>query len=187
MILKCQCQNCGVNVEFPSEYLGTSQECPECHKQTLLVELKPPADAQPKQTQIVASKTGSIFLHLIGLANLVALGFICWIGWQILQAQRTPTTWDYAVFTFDGTTTMPDNDAQLCFRWGDLNGLDAANVKYGWARRIFNVDDILSAVGEDGWELSWKDGNDYIVRRPNGNWKHDFFSVQFLKPQDQKQ
>jgi len=49
-LLKCECLNCSVNLEFPAEGVGMQVECPKCHRMTRLfdpAEQANPAFAQP--------------------------------------------------------------------------------------------------------------------------------------------
>ena len=43
--LKCPCNNCDVNIEFPAAGLGQTITCPHCGLETLL--FNPPAAAPP--------------------------------------------------------------------------------------------------------------------------------------------
>jgi hypothetical protein len=51
--LKCSCQKCGGNIEFPSSGLGETVDCPHCGKQTKLVST--PAKSGRKNALVAGS------------------------------------------------------------------------------------------------------------------------------------
>ncbi|MGB7749881.1 MAG: hypothetical protein WBN75_21640 [Verrucomicrobiia bacterium] len=40
-----------------------------------------------------------------------------------------------------------------------------------------NVEQVLNAIGQYGWELAWTDHQNFIVKRPAGIWKDGGFFV----------
>lgn len=80
---KCACQRCGKHIEFPSNGVGVTVDCPHCGKQTVLgVAGNSPAAAKSKKIVWVATGLVAVIVIVIG-----ALGAFLW-----MQKQKSKET-----------------------------------------------------------------------------------------------
>ena len=116
----------------------------------------------------------------------IALLFLIWQGQVKLGTTgKLPTTWDYSEFTFGKSIQIDEISGQWVsaninyYDWQPTS-TNQLNMKKVEGRRVVSVSDVLSTLGRDGWELASSDGNHYVVKRPQGHWRHDHFSVDYL-------
>ena len=192
-IITCPCQHCDGNIEFSSENFqrGMKHDCPHCGMETTLF-IPNRMRAKPDWTDAgnlklkTAGGGGNRLLPILCSLAVLFLAANCTISFLALKrsyAAPKPNTWRYDEFTFD-----PERDKP----WLDINDKD------GWHRHrltvtftatprnleisrleAYTAGHILYYIGRRGWELAWTDGRRYIVRRADGKWDCDSFSITY--------
>ena len=64
------------------------------------------------------------------------------------------------------TTRLPDlnkEDTTTCY----LVTTDSSGQH---EREIYGIEDLLDTVGDEGWDLTWSDGTNFIFKRPADAW-----------------
>lgn len=79
---KCACQRCGKHIEFPSNGVGVTVDCPHCGKQTVL--------GVAKDSPATATKSKMALWAALGLIAVVALGGLGAFLW--IQKQKSKET-----------------------------------------------------------------------------------------------
>ncbi|HZF01029.1 MAG TPA: hypothetical protein VE344_03950 [Methylomirabilota bacterium] len=88
--LKCACQHCGVNIEFPADYTETMRECPKCGKMTALkppppkIRIEAPENyrrpAYPEEKESERIRSMAVGALVISIISLVIGGFFILVG-----------------------------------------------------------------------------------------------------------
>jgi hypothetical protein len=130
-----------------------------------------------KYTRIVST----ISQIIIALAS-AACAVLIYLIWQRPVPQ--PPTWDVSEFEFTGAHHDDDFDKTKTYNAvlilsssHFING--EIQIKQDGEEPAYGADQVLDRLGSDGWELAWSDGQRYIVKRPQGKWRHDFFEVEY--------
>lgn len=83
-----------------------------------------------------------------------------------------PAAWKYLDFQFN----EPDKyHTRLIAYHTDEQTFQSSPVE---TNRVTSAEDIFDRIGSDGWEFVWSDGKSFLVRRPEGKWKHSYFLVE---------
>jgi hypothetical protein len=189
MIAKCECRNCSQPIEFPEEMTGQIIECPNCKLETVL-SIQPPsnptrpkkpepatvspsaAKAEPKTPQkIYISKPPffQIFFQLITASAAVVCAVFIYQATHQPQLETAQASWEYSEFEF------PSSSRGMSITYYEFD--QKLNETKSDPRPVIAADETLSVLGRDGWQLAWTDGDHYLVKRQEGNWKHSSFSV----------
>jgi len=100
---------------------------------------------------------------------------VCLVGIMILIHQSkgpVPVKWQYAEFQWQKPEFDKEyhpnqiKDTVVHFHWPINKDVDAPDLHL-----------LLKAIGSRGWELVCFDGNNYICKRPVGNWPDDEFTI----------
>jgi len=195
---KCLCNHCSQPISFPAEGVGTTIPCPHCGFDTILfippqppkpespknfIPDKPPEPKIQKRTPLISTTALTALLFLNLAATIAAVAFV-YLIWKKQQQPPVPVRWDVKEFTFTGYSHKDDLDdtkvwhAFLTFSDGSYEN-NNFTVKSDPPESAFDADEILDRIGNDGWELAWSDGTRYIVKRPQGNWRREFFDVTY--------
>jgi hypothetical protein len=194
MDAKCNCNHCNQPISFPVEGVGQTIACPHCGIETILFIPPEPPKPKPPKNFIPATKLNDqirkqkfyirspilTFLTFLNLLVALAIGVFIFLIWQKQQQPPVPVRWDVSSFEFSAPFPHDEFSSQkykMMLRFGDLHGLDAASATTTTPEQEISADGILDRIGNDGWELAWTDGKTYIVKRPQGQWYHDYFEV----------
>jgi endogenous inhibitor of DNA gyrase (YacG/DUF329 family) len=87
--LQGECSQCGRQLEFPAEIIGTTVQCPYCGKPTELMLATPPQEKSGSRKAITRAVI-AILVLLLGLAgSLIALKRAQ--NWAATHKQQSPT------------------------------------------------------------------------------------------------
>jgi hypothetical protein len=203
MIAKCPCEHCGVNIEFATEEFlsGSSVTCPKCGQETPLSvshQAKPaPKPAEP----VAATKTETtknltperkpevaksappfkrdlvaLFLQcLTAIAAITCAGLIYQTTHQPPPDSAKPALprWEYDAFKWNDDR-FDDVSHEGKIRVTMIH-ISTDRPSAAGAQAV-DIDSLLTAIGDYGWELVCFDGKHYIVKRPR-DWSDGSFSL----------
>jgi hypothetical protein len=119
---------------------------------------------------------------LIGLLS-ISLATLAMILFLRPAPVADSTRWEYAEFEFDkpshpgGADNQPVNACLIFYNRSETNEFELVKSE---PQRMIDTAEVLSAIGQDGWEFVWTDGARFVVRRHSGQGQHFRFSVQYL-------
>lgn len=193
MNAKCNCNNCSQPIEFPAEMAGKTVECPNCKLETILFIPPPPNPEPTKKTEpgkmlpasskpeppphTQSSHSNPPFFQILFQFITASAAVVCAI--LIYQATHRPEletaqpSWEYSEFEYASSA----REMSITYYDWKPTPSDQLNQIKSEPRRVISADETLSVLGRDGWQLAWTDGNRYLMKRPEGNWRHTSFSV----------
>lgn len=147
-------------------------------------------DQKPDSTKSAPSfKRDWLALMLQSITAFAAIdcAVILFVG---MHQSPAPVRWDYQSFEYDGKNILHSESSAenyyLSVVFADVvavttNGNQFAGLKLveDRPRMVSSASSILNTIGSDGWELAWSDGEKFIVKRPSGKWRHEYFNVEY--------
>jgi hypothetical protein len=107
--LKGPCSNCGGNIEFPVELIGTVIACPHCGQNTELILATPPQEPTVSRKLILWTIAAAVIL-ILGLAgSLIALKMAPGLLKRKKQAESLSTTPQVQPVPGSAAATTPSN------------------------------------------------------------------------------
>ena len=171
--IKCQCQNCAGNIEFPEDAAGTEVSCPHCAWKTLLVPPTVPIIENPTR-----KKNISWIVTLAVVASMAAaIGLFQWQRSRVhgeRDGLNSPTSHSTRPETVDKPTVTTNN---LTVGMISLEKTTNSSLVYavGTVRNIseqqrFGIKIELELLDTDGAKIGT--ASDYLaILEPKAAWK----------------
>jgi len=127
-----------------------------------------------------------LFLNLAAITACAIILHLIWWHETTPAPAPAPVKWDYSEFEFDDSrhNPYPGHNIIIFFNQDQTNLDWKTNTKFTDAVTLNSLEETLSKLGEDGWELAWTDGNRCLVKRTErDDRRHDGFSIQYVPEQ----
>src|ERR1035437_6194825 len=169
----CSCQNCGQNIEFDESNSGQTVTCPHCGVETMLCAPKsknqPPSPAAqtPNKPALTFKRD---WLALVFQCTTAIAVIVCAV--LIYKTTHQPASlprWEYAAFEWNNDRINLNSGKGLITKIH----IDT-KYQYSYDERNFKIEDLLTKIGNYGWELVCFDGKHYIVKRSD-EWANGGF------------
>ncbi len=116
---------------------------------------------------------------LAGIFILLLLLVVHRQGMAAVHYNYQEFTWPTNAGAF-GTWDEDGVPYRMFQRWVDVGDPTGTRPKSVESFPVRDPADAMESVGNDGWQFVWSDGVRYIMRRPDGHWGHDSFTIDAL-------